>query len=87
MDQDLNDQIKQLRLFLQQNMITKEEFDQRISELPSKADFHQLQTSVDGIAGQFKERNQERVVAAERSTRMETWIMSAAKKIGLDYRP
>ena len=52
-------------------MITKEEFEQRLGELPTKADFNQLQTPVDGIAKQFAEQNDEQVVGAARSTRKE----------------
>lgn len=68
-------------------MLTKDELEQRLSELPTKGDFNRLQSSVDGIAKQFNQYNQERVLAAERSTRMETWIMNASKKIGIEYKP
>ena len=87
MDQDTNASINNLFDFLHNNMITKDEVEQRISDLPTKADFNQLQISVDGIAKQFNDHNQERVIGAHRSTRMETWIKNAAKKIGVDYEP
>jgi len=84
---DLTIKVDNLTTFLQKNMVTKRELEDLKVELPSRAEFNQLQISVDGIAKQFKDRNEERVVGAERSTRMESWIMNASKKIGIDYKP
>jgi hypothetical protein len=90
MDQDINrisTKVDNLTTFLRQNMVTKQEFDERLSDLPTSEEFNHLQQSGDGIAKQFKDQEQERVVAAGRSTRMEGWITNAAKKISVDYKP
>jgi len=55
MDQQLKDistEVDSLTTFVLQNMITKTEFEERLNDLPTKEDFHQLQTSVDGIASE-----------------------------------
>ena len=83
-----NDQrVDNLKKFLDENMVTKQELQDLREELPTRADFDQLQTSVDGIAKQFLDYEQERIVGAARASRMEAWIMKAAEKIGLEYNP
>jgi len=79
--------ISDLKEFVQANMVTREEFENRLDELPTRADFNQLQISVDGIARQFQEQKQEQIVGASRSKRMEAWIIKAADKIGVEYKP
>jgi len=83
----IDERVDKLTAFLDENMVTREEFDNRFDELPTRADFSRLQTSVDGIAKQFQEQKQEQTVGAERSSRMEAWIIKAATKIGLEYKP
>lgn len=84
---EVNNRLDNLITFLRQNMVTKEELAELKSELPTKADFNQLQTSVDGIARHYSTMSQELTVIGERTSRMERWIMKAAAKVGLDYRP
>jgi hypothetical protein len=73
--------------FVRENMLTKQELEEMWSKMPSKADFHQLQSAVDAIAKRFKDTDQEQRVTAQRTMRMERWIEKAAPKIGLPYKP
>jgi hypothetical protein len=79
--------VDNLTRFLDENMVTSEEFDNRLDELPTRKDFNQLQVSVDGIAKHFEEQKQEQIIGAERASRMEAWIIKAATKIGVQYKP
>jgi hypothetical protein len=83
----VNNNLSSLQNFIQSNMVTREEFDNRLDNLPTRADFAQLQSSVDGIAKRFIHVDQELQVVGHRLTRMESWIMKAAAKIGLEYKP
>jgi hypothetical protein len=87
MDQEIKNEFTALRNFLQENMTTKQDLEELRAELPTRADFNQLQTSVDGIAKQFQDQKQEQVIGAARASRMEAWIIKAATKIGLEYKP
>jgi hypothetical protein len=87
MDQETKNEFKSLRDFLDKNMVTKHELEELRADLPTRAEFNQLQTSVDGIAKQFKDENQERIVGGARAARMEAWIVKAAAKIGVEYKP
>lgn len=89
MDQleEIGNKLDNLRTFLDKNMVTKQELEDLRDELPTRGDFSQLQTSVDGIAKQFQEQKQEQTVGASRVSRMEAWIMNAAAKIGVEYKP
>jgi hypothetical protein len=83
----IDQRVDNLTRFLDQNMVTREEFDNRLGELPKREDFNQLQVSVDGIAKHFEEQKQEQIIGAERASRMEAWIIKAATKIGVEYKP
>lgn len=90
MNQDIKElsfRLDNMTAFLQENMVTKEELAELKSEFPSKSDFNQLQTTVDGIARIFQGSFQELKFVGERASRMEAWIMKAAGKIGVDYKP
>ena len=76
-----------LKTFLDQNMVTKQELEDLREELPTRKDFNELQVSVDGIAKHFEEQRQEQIIGAERASRMEAWIIKAAAKIGVQYKP
>ena len=83
----IDERVENLTKFLDQNMVTREEFDNRLDELPTRDDFSHLQVSVDGIAKHFEEQKQEQIIGAERASRMEAWITKAAAKIGIEYNP
>ncbi len=76
-----------LMAFLDKHMVTREDFVARFETVPTRQDFNVLQRSVDGIAKSYKDTGQELLVVGERTSRMETWIIKAAAKIGLDYKP
>lgn len=84
---EIRKDVTDLKKFVQTNMVTKQELDDLREELPSRADFNRLQQSVDGIAKQFQDQRQELMVGAARSERMEAWIIKAAEKIGVEYKP
>jgi hypothetical protein len=85
--QDISQRLDKLTDFLRENMVTKQELEDLRVELPSRTEFHQLQTSVDGIAKRFKDTDEELQVVGERTSRMEAWIQKAANKIGVEYKP
>jgi hypothetical protein len=84
---ELKSDVTDLKKFVQTNMVTKQELDDLRDELPTRTDFNTLQQSVDGIAKHFQEQKQEQIVGASRSKRMEAWIIKAAEKIGVEYKP
>ena len=72
------------------NLVTKAEFallrsdmNDNFANLPSKADFSQLLTTVDKLAGEVKTYNEERNVEGARLVRIETWIKKAAEAINI----
>lgn len=87
MDQETSTAINNLRDFLEKNMMTRVEIEERFDQLPTREDFNQLQISVDGIAKQFQDQKQEQVIGTARALRMEAWIIKAANKIGVEYKP
>jgi len=87
MDQEARIEFKKLRDFLGKHMVTKDEINARFEMLSTKEDINHLQKSVDGIAGKYNTLSQESTVIGERASRMESWIIKAAEKIGLEYHP
>ncbi len=90
MDQQLSDiskRLDKLTDFLHEQMVTKQELEDMRDDLPTRAAFSQLQTSVDSIARQFKNTEQELLVVGARASRIEKWIQKAAEKIGVEYKP
>jgi hypothetical protein len=90
MDQELKNistRLDKLIEFIRGNMLTKHELAGLRADLPTKAEFAKLQTSVDDIAKGFKTSEQELKIVSERTTRMEAWIQRAADEIGVEYRP
>lgn len=73
--------------FVVGHMVTKEELDERIANLPTKEDFHNLVSVIDGYAKQVSETNQEIIVLGEKANRIESWVQKAAPKIGVEYNP
>jgi hypothetical protein len=84
---EIKTDVADLKKFVQTNMVTTQGLDDLRDELPTRADFNTLQQSVDGIAKHFQEQKQEQIVGASRSKRMESWIIKAAEKIGVEYKP
>ena len=83
----VKNEIADVKKFVQTNMVTKQELDDLREELPTRADFSKLQKTVDVIAKDFEEQRQEQIITASRSERMEAWIIKAAEKIDVEYKP
>ena len=90
MDQSINEinkRLDKLTTFIERNMLTRQEFDDWRAELPTRADFAKLLSSVDGIARSFITTEQELRITSARTLHMEDWIRKAAGKIGIRYNP
>ena len=74
-----------LKTFIQQNAALKGDIQELKTELPSKENFSQLQTSVDGLAKLTKDYYEEVTMLRGKVERMEKWIQDAAPKLGLKY--
>jgi hypothetical protein len=74
-----------LKTFIQTNVALKDDIQTLKTELPSKEDFSQLQTSVDGLAKLTKDYYEEVIVLRGKVERMEKWIQDASLKLGLKY--
>ncbi len=79
-------QVKSIKDFLYKEMPTKQEMEERFSELPTKQNFSNLQTSVDSYAKKADLYYQEMAVMRHRMERMEDWIKLAAPKLGVEYK-
>jgi hypothetical protein len=83
---DLQGQIGGIKTFLYKEMPTKQEMDERFTQLPTKEDFNILQTSVDAYAKQSKDYYQEVTVVVAKVSKIEAWIKQAAPKLGIEYK-
>jgi hypothetical protein len=81
------DELKTLRGFLSEHMLTKTEFAEIRTQLADKNDVNQILTSVDGIAKQMATYNQELPAITHQLQTITDWIREASKKIGVEYRP
>jgi chromosome segregation ATPase len=98
MDQELksefnriDERFNKLMDFLRENVPTREElnqeFDQLRSQVATKEELRILTSSIDAYAKIAKDYFQELTVMGARVSRMEAWIMAAAAKLGVDYKP
>lgn len=81
----LNSRFDNLKDFLIEHFVTKQEFNERLSELPTKQDFQSLVSAVDGYAKQVNDTNQEILILGEKANRLESWVKLVAVKIGVEY--
>jgi hypothetical protein len=81
-----NKNLENLKLFIGENMVTKQELSDLREELPTKEDFNSLQTSMDGIAKQFKDTSDEVKILGHQISRMEGWVKEAAPKLDVEYK-
>ena len=84
---DVNKRLDKIITFIEQNMLTKQDFEEFRSEAPTRADFAKLLSSVDGIARSFITTEQELRITSARTLQMEDWIRRAASKLGITYNP
>lgn len=76
-----------VKTFMVDNFISKDELDERLANLPTKEDFQNLVSAIDSYSKQVNDFNQEKVVLGERTIRVEDWAKKAAPKIGVEYNP
>lgn len=87
----LNQRLDSLMDFLREHVPTKEEFGQELTklreEVATKEELRILTNSIDAYAKIAKDYFQEVTVMGARVSRMEAWIMAAATKLGVEYKP
>jgi chromosome segregation ATPase len=81
----LNSRFDNLKDFLMEHFVTKQEFEDKLSEMPTKQDFQSLVSTVDGYAKQVNDTNQEILILGDKANRLESWAKQAATKIGVEY--
>ena len=81
----LNARFDNLKDFLIEHFVTKQEFEDKLADLPTKEDFQSLVSTVDGYAKQVNDTNQEILILGEKAARLESWAIQAAAKIGVEY--
>ena len=82
----VDQKFKHLHKFLNQNMLTKTEFEEIRKELADKTDIDRVLTSIDGIAKQMNIYNAELPAITLQIKNINDWIQEASKKIGIKYR-
>ena len=73
--------------FAVEHMVTKAELDERLANLPTKEDFQNLSSLIDGYSKQVTDFNQEKIILGERTSQIEEWVQKAAPKVGVEYKP
>jgi archaellum component FlaC len=76
-----------LQNFMMEHLVTKQELEAVVQELPTKADFQNLMTTVDGYAKQAKYISEEILILGEKANRLELWAKSVSTKLGVEYNP
>ena len=85
--QDVYSRLDRIQTFMMEHLVTRAELDERLSNLPTKEDFQNLVTTVDGYARNVKEVGEEIVVLGEKANRLEAWAKQAGTKLGVEYNP
>jgi hypothetical protein len=57
------------------------------AELATKEDIAHLQQTVDGFAKNFKDNDEKVIVVEAKAERLESWVMKAAEKVDIPYKP
>jgi chromosome segregation ATPase len=84
---DLNKRFDDFQSFLIEHLVTKQDLKDAIEDLPTKADFSSLASTVDGYAKQVKDTSQEIIILGEKANRLEAWAKQVSTKLGVEYRP
>ena len=58
------------------------DLDERFANVPTKAEFNQLLTSVDGFMKEMKDRDEKEIIENYRLSRLEDWSKRVAPKVG-----
>jgi hypothetical protein len=65
----------------------KKQKEEILEEIPSKTDFQKLQTSVNNFASRFNKIETGSKVEAAKAERIEHWVIQAAEKVEVPYKP
>jgi Tfp pilus assembly protein PilO len=84
---NINARFDNLNDFLIEHIVTKEEFHDKLADLPTKADFSNLVSTVDGYAKQAKDTSDEIIILGEKANRLESWAKQVAGRLGVEYNP
>lgn len=82
---DLSDRFDQLQSFLMEHAVTKQDLQQAIEGLPTKNDFSNLASHIDGYAKNVNDVGKEIVILGEKANRLEAWAKLVAGKLGIEY--
>lgn len=89
MDADIKKEFDDLKSFLREHMVTKQDLGEAKqelrSELASKEDLNRLTIAVDSLSKLTKDYYEELNVLRHRVERMEKWIMQVAETTGVKY--
>lgn len=69
-----------LKDFLIEHFYTKQEIDQKFADVPTKEDFSNLASTVDGYAKQVKDTSQEIIILGEKANRLEAWAKQVSRR-------
>lgn len=83
----IDSRLNNVQAFMMEYLVTKKEFDAKLADLPTKLDFQNLVSVVDGYAKNVKDVGEEIVVLGEKANRIETWAKQAGTKLGVEYNP
>ena len=64
-------------------LITRDEFNEAISNLANKEDIDKLMKAIDGYAKKVDTFAQEMIILAHKVERLEKWVHQIAKKLGM----
>ncbi len=87
MDSELEQRFEKLQTFIIEHIASKQDLLDLKQELPTKVDFQNLQSSVDTIARLQQDNANEIKVLGAQITRLEQWVINAAPKLGVEYKP
>ncbi len=87
MDSELEQRFEKLQAFIIEHIASKQDLLDLKQELPTKVDFQNLQSSVDTIARLQQDNANEIKVLGAQITRLEQWVINAAPKLGVEYKP
>jgi hypothetical protein len=62
-----------------------DEIDRRFEQIDRR--FEKIENTIDFILGKILTFDQEKIIGAGRTARLESWVQKAAKKIDLPYNP
>ncbi len=83
----VNTRFDSLQAFMVEHLVTKADLDERIASLPTKEDFQNVITHIDGYSKTVKDVADEVMILGEKANQLEVWAKQAGTKLGADYTP